>query len=253
MAESQEDVPTARTGAAMTVTGDKMLVWGGFTQEIDGEGDDRCPVNIPLPEEEDEDYPIEEYDIIERRWRRHKTTGKDGDKANIPAFGSGSVMLSMGGLVYLFGGWNDQQFSNNVFRLDPVKMVWEKLEVRSGHPPVCKCYCGMVQHDGKLVVFGGIGTAGQAGRGGGAKYITCHDTKITYDYCWNNELHSFDPNTGQSRGSISLMHQFIGISCSKVYTVHAPLPYAQKDVNFVVFYNSTKFKKTIILHVKHKL
>ena len=197
MAESQEDVPTARTGAAMTVTGDKMLVWGGFTQEIEGEGDDRYPLNIPLPEEEDEDYPIEEYDIIERRWRRRKTTGKDGDEANIPNFGSGSVMLSMGGLVYLFGGWNDQQFSNNVFRLDPVQMVWEKLEPRSGHPPVCKCHCGMVQHDGKLIVFGGIGATGQAGRGGRAKYITCHDSKITYDYCWNNELHSFDPNTGQ--------------------------------------------------------
>ena len=33
------DVPVARTGAAMTIAGDKMLVWGGFTQEIEGEGD----------------------------------------------------------------------------------------------------------------------------------------------------------------------------------------------------------------------
>lgn len=198
MADSAEDVPIARTGAAMTVVGDKMFVWGGFTQEIEGEGDDRFPLNIPLPEEDDEDYPIEEYDITKNCWRRHKTTGKDGDESNIPAFGSGSVMLSMGGLVYLYGGWNDQQFSNDVFRLDPVSMVWEKLEPRGGHPPVSKCHCGMVQYEGKLVIFGGIGAAGQAGRGGGAQYITCHDTKVTYDYCWNNELHSFDPNTGEN-------------------------------------------------------
>ena len=198
MAEGIEDdsVPIARTGAAMTIAGDKMLVWGGFTQEIEGEGDDRFPLNVPLPEEGDEDYPIEEYNITEKCWRRHKTKGKDGDETNIPAFGFGSVMVSMGGLVYLFGGWNDQEFSSDVFRLDPVSMEWERLGCRDGHPPVNKCHCGMVQHDGKLIVFVGIGAAGQAGRGDGAQYITCHDTKVTYDYCWNNELHSFDPITG---------------------------------------------------------
>ena len=198
MADSADGVPIARTGAAMAVVGDKMLVWGGFTQEIEGEGDDRFPLNVPLPEEDDEDYPIEEYDITEKCWRRHKTTGKHGDEDNIPVFGSGSVMLSMGGLVYLYGGWNDQEFSNDVFRLDPTSMVWEKLQSSDGHPPVRKCHCGIVQHEGKLIIFGGIGTAGQAGRGGGAQYITCHDTKVTYDYCWNNELHSFDPNTGKN-------------------------------------------------------
>ena len=206
MDDSAKSVPIARTGAAMTVIGDKMLVWGGFTQEIEGEKDDpdRFPLNIPLPEEGeeeeegDEDYPIEEYDITENCWRRHKTTGKDGNKTNVPAFGSGSVMLSMGGLVYLFGGWNNQQFSNDVFRLDTTSMVWEKLKPRANsYQPVSKCHCGMVQHEGRLIIFGGIGAAGQARRGGGAQYITCHDTKVTYDYCWNNELHSFDPNTGE--------------------------------------------------------
>ena len=54
-----------------------------------------------------------------------------------------------------------------MFRLDPANMVWEKLESREGHPPVSKCHCGMVQHDGKLIIFGGIGAAGQAGRGVG--------------------------------------------------------------------------------------
>ena len=199
MAEGVADdsVPIARTGAAMTIAGDKMLVWGGFTQEIEGEGDDRFPLNIPLPEEGDEDYPIEEYDITEKCWRRHKTTGKDGDETNIPAFGFGSVMVSMGGLVYLFGGWNDQEFCSDIFRLDPVGMEWERLQHKHGHPPASKCHCGMVQHDGKLIVFGGIGEAGQAGRGGGAQYITCHDTTLNYDYCWNNELHSFDPTSGK--------------------------------------------------------
>ena len=202
MAEGAADdsVPIARTGAAMTIAGDKMLVWGGFTQEIEEEGDDRFPVNIPLPEEGDEDYPIEEYNITEKCWRRHKTAGKDGDETNIPAFGSGSVMISMGGLVYLFGGWS----SNGVYRLNLVDMEWEKLECRDGHPPVNKCFCGMVQHDGKLIIFGGIGAAGQAGRGGGAQYIACHDTAVSYDYCWNNELHSFDPNTGKQQAQICI-------------------------------------------------
>ena len=201
MAEHVDDVPIARTGAAITIVGDKMLIWGGFTQEIEGEGDDRFPLNVTLPEEDDEDYPIEEYDITEKCWRRHKTTGKDGDETNIPAFGSGSVMVSMGGLVYLFGGWNNQEFSSDVFRLDPVGMEWEKLEHRDGRrdgrPPVNKCFSGMVQHDGKLIIFGGIGAAGPTGRGGGAQYITCRDSKIIHDYCWNNELHSFDPTSGE--------------------------------------------------------
>jgi len=198
MAESNDfEFPIARTGAAMTVVEDKMLVWGGFTQEIEGEGDERYPLNIALPDEEDEDYPIEEYNITEKCWRRHKTSGKGGDEDNIPAFGSGSVMISMGRLVYLYGGWNDQEFSNDVFRLDPVSMEWEKLTKRDGsHPPVNKCHCGMVQHEGKLIIFGGIGGEAQRGRGAGAQYIKCHDTKVTYDYYWNNELHSFDPNSG---------------------------------------------------------
>ena len=197
MAESNgsvDDVPIARTGAALTVAGDKMFIWGGYTQEIEGEGDDRFPLNVPLPEEGDENYPIEEYDITEKCWRRHKTTGKDDDETNIPAFGFGSVMLSMGGLVYLYGGWNDQEFSNDMFRLDPGNMVWEKLHSSAeGHPPAKKCHGGMVQHEGKLIVFGGIG---EEGTEGGAEYIKCHDTKISYDYYWNNELHSFDPKSG---------------------------------------------------------
>ena len=188
------NIPTARTGAALTIAGDKMFVWGGFTQEIEGEGDERFPLNIALPEEDDEDYPIEEYDITERRWHYHKTSGKDSDEENIPLLGSASIMTSMGGMIYLFGGWNNQEFSNDVFRLDPAKMEWEKLQSTGGNPPACKCHGGMAIHQGKLVIFGGIGVKKQ---GGGAQYITCHDTSVHYDYCWNNELHSFDPKTSK--------------------------------------------------------
>ena len=35
MAGSADGVPIARTGAAMTVVLRKMLIWGGFTQEIE--------------------------------------------------------------------------------------------------------------------------------------------------------------------------------------------------------------------------
>ena len=187
--------PTARTGAAMAISDGKMFVWGGFTQEIEGEGNERYPLNIALPEEGDEDYPIEVYDITEHLWHCHKTLGKDGEEDNIPLLGSGSVMTGMGGMVYLFGGWNDREFSNNVFRLDPAKMEWEKLQSTGGNPPACKCHGGMVIHHGKLIMFGGIGAARQ---GGGAQYITCHDSTISYDFSWNNELNSFDPNTGES-------------------------------------------------------
>ena len=212
MATNIPEVPTARTGAAMAIVDDKMFVWGGFTQEIEGEGDDRFPLNIALPEEDDEDYPIEEFDITENRWRRHKTSGKDGNEENVPVLGSASVMTGMGGMVYLFGGWNNQEFSNDVFRLDPTKMEWEKLQSTGGSPPACKCHGGMVTHQGKLVIFGGVGAVGQ---GGGAQYITCHDSKIHYDYSWNNELHSFDPNTGKidimcRNGKTTLVHVAAG-------------------------------------------
>ena len=201
------EVPIARTGAAMTILDDKMFVWGGYSQEIDGEGDARVPVNVQLPDEEEEldDYPaIEVYSITEHRWCRYKTSRKDDDDnesnvpVRVPVFGFGSVMTGIEGMVYLFGGWNDQEFSNDVFRLDPVKMKWERLQSTGlgGNPPACKCHGGMVAHhsSNKLVIFGGIGAAKQ---GGGAQYITCHDTSVRYEYCWNNELHSFDPKTGE--------------------------------------------------------
>jgi len=100
MATDISEVPIARTGAAMTILEDKMFVWGGYSQEIDGEGDDRFPVNVQLPDEEEEldDYPaIEVYSITEHRWRRYKTSGKDGDESNVPAFGFGSVMTGIDG------------------------------------------------------------------------------------------------------------------------------------------------------------
>ena len=44
-----QEFPMARSGALMFVHNHQLLIWGGFTQVILGEGEDRFIVDIELP------------------------------------------------------------------------------------------------------------------------------------------------------------------------------------------------------------
>ena len=47
--KGKDEFPRPRSGAVVFVYDNQMMVWGGMTQVILGEGDNRFPVNIDLP------------------------------------------------------------------------------------------------------------------------------------------------------------------------------------------------------------
>ena len=49
--DAVQEFPTARSSSAMFIYEKQLMLWGGITQIILGEGDDRFAVNIDLPSE----------------------------------------------------------------------------------------------------------------------------------------------------------------------------------------------------------
>lgn len=45
----QQELPTARNSAVIVIHNDELLLWGGMTQIIMGQGDDRFIVDVDLP------------------------------------------------------------------------------------------------------------------------------------------------------------------------------------------------------------
>ena len=181
--------PTPRTGAVIAVVEEKLFVWGGYTQVIEGEGEDRFIIDIELPNPDDEtDTAIEVYDMIQGQWYKYDTKGV------VPQLGSGSTICVVGNKLYVFGGSNDDDFSSDVFILDTTTFVWEFVKTITGGP-VPKSRAGMVVYGEKLIVFGGVGKPFSSYRSDGASYIANRGFSFEFGYGWNNELHEFDSKT----------------------------------------------------------
>ena len=190
--------PLPRTGAAMVAAGRKVYVWGGYTQTIEGEGDDRFIVDIDLPDPDSEDdVTIEVLDLEQMEWYKQSTRG------SVPQLGSGSIFAAIGSKLYLFGGWNDNDFSANIFVLDTTTFTWEFVETVIGGP-IAKYRTGMVVHGQKLIVFGGVGKPFKSDGREGASYLANKSFNFEFSYGWNNELHEFDTTT--SKCYVNLQH-----------------------------------------------
>ena len=143
-----------------------------------------------MPIEDENDTSIEYFDIDEMQWYRCESKG------SVPQVGNGSVMAAVGSKLYLFGGWNDNEFTSDVFILDTDKLTWEFVKT-TYNGPIPKYKAGIVVHDGKLVVFGGVGKPFNDQRGRNASYIANKSFNFEFGHGWNNELHEFDPKTSK--------------------------------------------------------
>lgn len=148
--------------------------------------------DLPDTDSEPLDTCIEVLDVDRREWRRLPTTG------SVPLLGTGSAMCGVGENLYLFGGYNEENFSADVFVLNARTRTWELRETKSGGP-VVKHRAGMVAHGGRLVVFGGVGKPFEHSEGGvaGAAYRANNNFSFAHGFGWNNELHEYDPDLGE--------------------------------------------------------
>lgn len=171
----------ARNGAAVCTVGDQLYVWRGDTSDED----DIDPNVI---------YVLDLNNC--KQWRKVHTDRHNSSQ--IPLGKCSMAVCAIGDVLYTFGGWCSEQLyhsrSNQLHQLSLRDMIWRKVvAVNPQDGPAKKDKCRMVEHDGKICIFGGYG------------YQTDHQTKNKLFsrerfgfLCWTNELHLFDPVTSEA-------------------------------------------------------
>ena len=93
---------------------------------------------------------------------------------------------SAGHSLYTFGGLDsDKSCTGSLHQLDTTSLMWTEL-AKDG-PAMKKSYCGMVEHENTLVLFGGI-PSGPIQQG----------SEFIQNNTDGNELHSFNLKEGES-------------------------------------------------------
>ncbi len=184
-----------RSGFCMVLIGNKIYFWGGYTQELmrDSETNKLYPFDITLPSTDDNFMDV--YDISTSSWKRYKTTN------DVPDFGYGSTMVAYRDHLYLFGGWNEGNFSAEVFQLDINSFEWKLLTVSDDEVGVVKpsprYRTQAVVYDSKMWIFGGVGAAIDDNHiQKDAKFILYRSFSHDYGFGWNNEMFFFDLKRG---------------------------------------------------------
>ena len=171
----------ARYGAAVCTVGDQLYVWRGDTDV-----DDAVDLNVI--------YALDLNNC--KRWRKIHT---DWDSSSQVPLGKCSMAVcAIGDIIYTYGGWYGERFnysrSNQLHGLYLQEMIWKEIvAVNPEDGPGKKDKCGMVEHAGKICIFGGYG------------YPTDHQRKNKLFsrepigiLGWTNELHLYDPVISES-------------------------------------------------------
>ena len=179
---------TPRCGFCMVHHQDKVYIWGGLSQVLNTQGEDVYPVDFTLPDTED--CILDEYDIEDNSWHCHKTT------QDAPDYGKGSTMVGYENYLFLFGGWNDEDFTSAVHRLDLDTFEWKKLDVGESPgttEPSPRYLTNAIVYRHLMCVFGGTGPPIPSERIQlGAEYIELRQYDFDYGFGWNNEMFFFD-------------------------------------------------------------
>ena len=161
--------------------------------EDQDEGDDEAPITetVLLPRPHD-GHPFDVFDVVRRSWSRQPTTGLEED--SIPCVGNGSTLTYHPGTnsLYLYGGWNDEKFSSEVYKVCAESWVWDKVKLSSPLQPSPRYLTAVLLHGDKICNFAGVGPPINEGQDEGATYITYEARGRRYPFGWNNEYYEFD-------------------------------------------------------------
>ena len=139
-----------------------------------------------------EDAFLEVCDLESMEWQQQKTHGSD-----IPILGKGTLSAVSGQHLYIFGGLDDEDYRDTLYRLDLESLTWTRLSKKNG--PSARSYGGMVAHRQSLVIFGGIGKLPPNDSKiteKGAEFIK--DDKFGGEFisAWNNTMYEYNIVTG---------------------------------------------------------
>ncbi|RYO82284.1 hypothetical protein DL762_006695 [Monosporascus cannonballus] len=126
-------VPKARGYHTANMVGSKLIIYGGS----DG---GECFGDVWV------------YDVEARLWRSVQTPSAGGG----PSYRRLSHTSTLvGSYLFVVGGHDGSEYSNDVLLLNLVTMTWDRRRVY-GLPPTGRGYHGAVLHDSRLVVVGGF-------------------------------------------------------------------------------------------------
>ncbi|XP_075700134.1 kelch domain-containing protein 1 isoform X2 [Rhinoderma darwinii] len=169
-------VAEERSGHCAAVDQHCLYVWGGYVTIEENE--------VYLPHDE-----IWVYDTESGLWRMHLT---DGD---LPPSMSGSCGVCLNGKLYIFGGYDDKGYSNQLYYVDlrsgTGAFTWQQVKHSEGQPPTARDKLSCWAYKKQLIYFGGYGCR---------RHNELNDCFDVHDaswegqmfWGWNNDIHVFD-------------------------------------------------------------
>ena len=183
----------ARHSATVCVVGDQLYVWGG-----DGDAVDLNTI-----------YMLDLNNC--KRWRKvHTEIRGNPKKSLLRAFGTecNQRICVVGDVIYVYGGIGSSSYSNMLCKLCLKEMIWHEIvPINPRDGPGKKHMCGMVEHDGKICIFGGYGHPTDHQKEN--KLFSKNPDEFFYQTGWTSELHLFDPVA--SKLAFSILSQSIFI------------------------------------------
>ena len=93
---------------------------------------------------------LEVFDLESFSWSRQATHGA------IPHVGYSFSFALTGDYLFLFGGFTDVDYFDDLYRLDLIEFTWEKMP-KKGLGPSALTFSGMLAYKASILVFGGNG------------------------------------------------------------------------------------------------
>ena len=146
-----------------------------------------------LPLLEDGDHKFDVLDLESLTWSQQITYGRLNDE--VPNLGNGSNLNyhEPSNTLFLFSGWNERQFSSDVFYISLDTWQWKKAVQEEGAiVPSPRYLTGVLIHNNKLCNFGGVGPDGGRDEDVGSEYRQYVTPDRAYDFGWNNQYYEFD-------------------------------------------------------------
>ncbi|KAM9294303.1 kelch domain-containing protein 1 [Gastrophryne carolinensis] len=153
-----------------------LYVWGGYVTIEENE--------VYLPNDE-----IWAYDSESGLWKMHVTNG------DLPPSMSGSCAACLSGKLYLFGGYDDAGYSNQLYYMDVRSecdtFTWKHVTNLKGRPPTPRDKLSCWVYKERIIYFGGYGCRTHS------ELDDCFDVHYAsweeqLFWGWNNDVHVFD-------------------------------------------------------------
>eukprot|EP01095_Lingulamoeba_sp_RSL-Kostka_P001117 TRINITY_DN1159_c1_g1_i2.p1 TRINITY_DN1159_c1_g1~~TRINITY_DN1159_c1_g1_i2.p1 ORF type:complete len:645 (-),score=189.55 TRINITY_DN1159_c1_g1_i2:105-2039(-) len=131
------------------------------------------------------------YDFIEKKWCVLFKNDESNEDIPCPRWGHSAVVYE--GKMYIFGGYSNQHYLNDLWVYDPESNQWE-LVVPTGKKPNPRHFHAAVTYKDSMYIISGFGLSAN------------HEDIFRYNFV-SNEWTCFDNKTPPRRGHSAIIHE----------------------------------------------